>query len=246
MQNNPLKLKVAYLYPDILQSFCDESNVDVFCRRARARDIEISVHQITSHSKIQSSRYDFYYIGGSNLSCLETALESLMENRDELHTAANAGVPMLAVNCGYQLFGNTYQLHNKMKGKGLGILNVDSTISKKHFYGYVHGTCAFLKNRIIAGFENHNISTYLNQNSVPFLTLKKGKGNNPQDKTEGARNKSVIGTYLTSPLLAQNPHLCDFFIARALRIKYRYRIPLMPLCDDIEWYSHNYMLEIKQ
>lgn len=245
MQSNPLKLKIAYLYPDILEGFCDESNVDVFYKRAKARDINVSIHKITSHAKIQSSRYDFYYIGGSNTDYLEIALESLNENKNELLTAASSGVPMLAVNCGYQLFGNSYQFHNKAKGQGLALLNVDSIVSKKHFYGYIYGTCAFLKNKIIAGFENHNTATYLKQNTTPFLTLKKGKGNNLQSKTEGARNRNVIGTYISSPILAQNPHFCDFLISCALRIKYRYKIPLMPLCDDIEWYSHNYMLEMK-
>ena len=245
MQSNPLKLKVAYLYPDILQGFCDESNIETFCSRARSREIDVSVHEVMAHTKIQSSKYDFYYIGGSNIQALEYALSVLKENKDELHTAANAGVPMLAVNCGYQLFGKSYQMHNKAKIEALGILDVYSIISKKISYGSVYGTCAFMKNKIVVGFENHKMSTYLNEKVVPFLTLKKGKGNNLQDKTEGARYKQVIGTYLSSPLLAQNPHLCDFFIACALRIKYRCKIPLMPLCDDIEWYSHNFLIDGK-
>ena len=77
------------------------------------------------------------------------------------------------------------------------------------------------------------------------MILSKGRGNNGRDKTEGARFNNVIGTYITSPILAQNPHLCDFFIATALRVKYKCRVPLTPLCDDIEWYSHNFILDAK-
>ena len=93
--------------------------------------------------------------------------------------------------------------------------------------------------------DKSGILTYLSQGVGHFLTLKTGHGNNGRDKTEGARIYNTIGTYIISPLLAQNPNLCDFLIATSLRIKYKCRVPLTRLCDDIEWYSHNYILEMK-
>ena len=243
MSSNPLKLKIAYLLPDVLESFCDEANVKAFLWRANLRGIDVQIYNVLEHEKIQSTKYDFYYIGGSNSENLEKALLSLKTNKDELHIASSAGIPMLAVNCGYQLFGNFYQLHNKTRLEGLKLLDVDSIASKKPFFGPVTGICNFLKNKTIAGFENHSIKTYLRPSAAPFLTIKKGLGNNAEDKTEGARNNNVIGTYLTSALLPQNPHFCDFLIAVALRIKYKCKVPLTPLCDDIEWYSHNYIVE---
>lgn len=245
MSKNPLKLKIAYLYPDILQSFCDEENVKTFVQRAKWRDVEVSVNKVCSNEKFSASKYDFYYIGGSNAFNLEQALKQLKMNEDELKVASLSGVPMLAVNCGYQLFGNFYQLHNKVQVEGLKILDVDSIASKNHHYGNLVGVCEFLKNKTVVGFENHGILTYLKSSVAPFLTLQSGLGNNGRDKTEGARFNNVIGTYITSPILAQNPHLCDFLIATALRIKYKCRIPLTQLCDDIEWFSHSYMLDIK-
>lgn len=243
--SNTLKLKIAYLYPDILHGFSDLANVETFQTRAKWRDIDIQVNFINSNDKVQASKYDFYYIGGCNTQNLEYALYYLKQNEDEIKVACASGVPILAVNCGYLLFGNYYQLHNKNKVEGLKILDVDSIAGKSHHWGNLYGTCEFLKNKVVAGFENHGILSYLNQNAAPFLKLHSGLGNNGRDKTEGARFNNVIGTYITSPILTQNPHLCDFFIATALRIKYRCRIPLTPLCDDIEWYSHNYILDAK-
>lgn len=243
--SQPLKLKIAYLYPDILDGFCDKANVDVFVARALARDVEVQVCHICANEKFQASKFDFYYIGGSNIQNLELALKNLKQNESELICANEANVPMLAVNCGYILFGNSYQLHNKIQIQGLGILNVDSSSGKEHHWGNVTGVCEFLKNRTVVGFENHGILSYIKPGAAPFITLQKGLGNNGRDKTEGARINNVIGTYLTSPLLAQNPHLCDFLISTALRIKYKCRIPLTPLCDDIEWYSHNWALDVK-
>lgn len=243
MSKNPLRLKIAYLYPDILQNFCDRANICAFLRRAQLRDIDAGVVEIYSNDKIQSSKFDFYYIGGSNILSLDNAITHLQDNADELRVASISEVPMLAINCGYMLFGNFYQLHNQNKTEGIKILDIDTIAGKKHHWGNMYGICEFLDNKTIAGFENHGMLTYLNTGVSPFLTLRKGKGNNGEDKTEGARFNNVIGSYITSPILAQNPHLCDFFIATALRVKYKCRIPLTPLSDDIEWFSHNYIIE---
>ena len=245
MSKNTLKLKIAYLYPDILQGFSDEANVNAFAFRAYLRDINVQITRICANDKIQASKYDFYYIGGTNIQELELAMKHLSQNKDELTIASQAGVPMLAIKCGYLLFGNSYQLHNKNQIEGIKLLNVDSIAGKNHHFGNIIGTCEFLKNKTVVGFEDHGILSYLKSGVAPFLTLQKGKGNNGRDKSEGARTNNIIGSYITSPLLAQNPHLCDFLIATALRIKYKCRIPLTPLCDDIEWYSHNYIIENK-
>ena len=77
MSSNPLRLKIAYLYPDILQSFCDKANVEVFCKRAAWRDVDIQVYEINANDKISASKFDFYYIGGSNTSAMENALKYL-------------------------------------------------------------------------------------------------------------------------------------------------------------------------
>ena len=245
MQRNPLKLRIGYLYPDILQSFCDDANVETFVRRAKWRGIDAQIQTIYANDRIIASKYDFYYIGGANPMALRMVQRYIRENKEELRIASLSSIPMLAVNSGYQLFGNSYQLHNFPEQEGLGILDVDSTTSKKFFRGNIIGNCSFLKNNTIVGFENHRSTTFLKNDTQPFLTLKKGFGNNEKDKTEGAKIYNTIGTYISGPILAQNPNLCDYFIAVALRVKYKSKVPLTRLKDDIEWYSHKYILEMK-
>lgn len=245
MSRNPLRLKIAYLYPDILQSSCDRANIEVFYKRAKWRDIDVDVQEINAYDRIGSpSKYDFYYIGGSNTESMNFCLKHLKTNEEELKIATFALVPMLAVNCGYQLIGNYFQPHNKAQTEGIKILNVNSIAGKKIRYGNVVGNCNFLRRKVIVGFENHTMTTHLFENTSPFLTLQKGFGNN-KDNTEGARFNNVIGTYIVSPIFAQNPNLCDFFIAASLRIKYKCKIPLTHLYDDIEWYSHDYIQNAK-
>lgn len=245
MSKNPLKLKIAYLYPDLLQGLCDKSNVEVFQKRAQWRDILIDVSEINKNDKIQSNKFDFFYIGGSNIENLPETIKYLRQNQDEIAVASALNVPILAVNCGYQLLGNYFQLHNTMQIDGLGVLDVDTIATNYRYCSSVVGHCEFLQNKTIAGYENHSTVSYLKSGVSPFVSLSRGYGNNSKDKTEGARFNNTIGTYITSPLLAQNPHFCDFLISQALRIKYKCRVPLAPLCDDIEWYSHNDIIEMK-
>ncbi len=245
MPKNSLKLKIGYLYPDILQGFCDDANIEVLTKRAKWRDIDVQVNEICANDKITASKYDFYYIGGSNYSAINVALRYIKQNQDELKVASMSSVPMLAVNIGYQLFGNTFQLKNSKQYEGLKIINANSFPSKKYFRGIVAGKCLFLNNKTIVGFEDNRIVTVLNDETKPFIILQKGFGNNGKDKTEGARTYNTIGTFIQSPILAQNPHFCDFLIANALGVKYKCKIPITKLKDDIENYAHNYILEMK-
>ena len=245
MPKNPLKLKIGYLYPDFLQSFCDDANVEIFAKRAKWRDIDVQIQTINANDKISASRFDFYYIGGNRADALDLALPYIRQNKDELKIASMSSIPMLAVNMGYLVFGNFFQFHNCPQREGLGILDVDTITSKKLLRGNIIGTCAFLGNKTVMGFENHTTATYLREDALPFITIQKGFGNNDKDKEEGARSYNTIGTYLSGPILAQNPHFCDFLIAAALRIKYKCKIPITRLKDDIEWYSHNYILDLK-
>ena len=88
-----------------------------------------------------------------------------------------------------------------------------------------------MKKKTIVGFENHSGLTYLNAEAEPFMKVKIGNGNNGKDKSEGARNRNVFGTYLHGPLLPKNPELCDYLISLALKKKYDCDIPLLKLND---------------
>jgi len=239
MLRNPLKIKVAYLYPDLLQGFCDRANLDVFKFRALERNIEVEIEEIKNDDKINTSKYDFYYISGSNIEVLDVCSKKIKNNYTQINIAAESLIPMLAINCGYVLFGRSYQLNNSAPQNCLSIFNVNTVAAQKPIYTKIVGYCEFLnKYKEIAGFTHHYTETIPDKDTKPFLNLK-------NSKTEGARYNNVIGTYITSPILAQNPYFCDYLISKALQIRYKCAIPLTKLTDDIEWYSHNYIVESK-
>lgn len=243
MQTTSLKLKIGHILPDILHSFCAEANVGAFKFRAKARNIEIEHVLFNNFDTIK--KCDFYYIDGSNVNAFQYAIKYLKENQDIIKDMISSEVPTLAVNLGYALLSNSCQLPNCPKIKGLRIFNAETSFSKERIKCPIIGTCDFLNNETIVGYKNQIFTTFLSIEANPFLNVLKGEGNNIQDISEGIRYNNAIGTYITSPLLAQNPTLCDYLIEIALRIKYKTKIPLSNITDDVEWYCHDYMLKMK-
>ncbi|MCA9338588.1 glutamine amidotransferase, partial [Candidatus Saccharibacteria bacterium] len=59
-----------------------------------------------------------------------------------------------------------------------------------------------------------------------------GGGNNNQDKSEGARYRNVIGTYLHGSLLPKNPQIADWMLQIAITKKFGSFTP-KPIDDSI-------------
>ena len=70
----------------------------------------------------------------------------------------------------------------------------------------------------VVGYENHAGRTYLGEGVEGFgrVVSSCGRGNNDDDRVEGARYKNVVGTYSHGPLLSKNPEVADWLLARAL------------------------------
>ena len=238
MQKNSLKLRIAHLYPDLLNIYGDMGNIVALEKRLKWRGIEVETVKITSGMTIKADDYDLFFAGGGQDNQQILAANELIKNGVELIRAAQSGKPMLVICGSYQLFGKHYITLDGKKLRGISILDVTTKAGDTRFIGNVTATCDFLPIRTIVGFENHSGLTYLGEKAEPLFKIKVGNGNNGVDKTEGARFKNVFGTYLHGPILPKNPHFCDYLIELALNNKYDCKIPLMPLNDEIEYYAH--------
>ena len=61
-----------------------------------------------------------------------------------------------------------------------------------------------------------------------------------EDKSEGVLFKNSIGTYLHGPILARNPHLVDYLIAKGLRVR-----TLEKVDDFLTHAAHTASLKLK-
>jgi CobQ-like glutamine amidotransferase family enzyme len=141
----------------------------------------------------------------------------LLERGGALRKAAADGMPMLLV-CGlYQLFGREFMTNEGKTIPGIGVFDMTTTGSDTRMIGNIVVESPYGR---LVGFENHSGATILGKAQRALGKVKKGYGNEPKSKREGALNGNVIGTYLHGPILPKNPALADHLILQALQRKY--------------------------
>jgi CobQ-like glutamine amidotransferase family enzyme len=222
------KLRLSWLYPDLMNIYADRGNIAVLRARCEWRGIGFEWSSSSLGEWLDPDSADFFYMGGGQDRDQAAVAEDMVATkRDALHTAQERDAVILAVCGGYQLLGSSYQLgHEKLPGVELVDLHTVREAGPR-----LIGNCAIENDlgggdRVIAGFENHGGRTYLGENEQPLGKVLHGFGNNGRDGYEGVRRGNTIGTYLHGPLLPKNIWLADRLIELALGIE------LEPLADD--------------
>ncbi|GGI97676.1 glutamine amidotransferase [Alicyclobacillus cellulosilyticus] len=226
-------IRIAHLFPDLLNLYADKGNILTLRRRLAWRGIPVEVEQVRRDDPLHLSRYHLVLLGGG--SDREQALvgEVLRKQRAEWASAVASGLPLLAICGGYQLLGEYYETAEGLKVPGLGLLDMRTTAGSTRLIGNIaieSPECG----RIV-GFENHAGRT--EHRHLPLGTVLHGHGNNGQDGKEGVRYQNVIGTYIHGPLLPKNPRLADFVLQLALAYAGA-PAELSPLDDALELLAH--------
>lgn len=230
-------LRIAHLYPDLLNLYADKGNIQTLTRRCEWRGIDVEVEYVTQNSKVTLSTYHLVLLGGGSDREQVLVGESLSRNREDWVQAVDAGLPLLAVCGGYQLLGDFYELPDKTRVQGLGLLDLHTVADHPRLIGNIaieSPECG-----LIVGFENHGGRT--THRHAPLGSVLSGNGNNGVDKQEGVRYKNIVGTYIHGPLLPKNPRLADFVIQTALDYA-EIPVVLEPLDDAFEQSAHSAFL----
>ena len=229
------KLKLGHLYPLQLNLYGDIGNVIALKKRCEWRDIELEIDNINLGDNI--TEHDIYFIGGGqDRQQVEVSIE-LQKYKSFLHEEMNNDSVFLGICGGYQLFGEYYQPHNADRLNGIELLDAYTVAGHNRFIGNVTVKTNFVEPNTLVGFENHSGLTYLRGETKPLGEVVIGRGNNGEDRTEGAKYKNVFGTYLHGSFLPKNPHFTDYLISLALIKKYG-EAELTPLDDKIEFDAH--------
>ena len=231
------KLKIGWLYPELMSIYGDRGNIIALEKRCNWRGIETEVIRLElGFSEAKLNECDILLMGGAQDKQQETVAKDLFKKADVLKSLIEHGVPGLYICGAYQFLGNYYEEANGEKIKGLGIFDLytkNPGEGSKRLTGNIAFECSTLKSRLI-GFENHGGRTYLGKNIKPFGKIIRGYGNNGEDNTEGALYKNSFGTYSHGPILPKNPKLTDYLIEEALKLKYNKEIKLKNLEDLLE------------
>jgi len=218
------RLRLVWVYPDLLSTYGDRGNLLVLLRRALLRDLEAETVEVKSDERVPDDG-DIYLLGGG-----EDLPQILAANRlradGGLQSAAARGAVVFAVCAGYQLLGREFGGVEGEPVAGLDILDVTSGRGERRGVGeIVADVDPGLGVAPLTGFENHQGVTRIGPGARPLARVITGVGNG--DGTEGAYAGNVLGTYLHGPALARNPGLADLLLSWAAG-------PLEPLPAEAE------------
>ncbi len=206
------KLRLVWVYPDLLSTYGDRGNLLVLCRRARLRGIEVESTRVNSDERVPEQG-DIYLLGGGEDLPQILAARRLAADGG-LAAAASRGSVVFAVCAGYQVIGHRFGGVEGDPVDGLGLLDISSGRGVQRGVGeLVADADPALGVPRLTGFENHQGVTTIGPGARPLARLSQGVGNG--DGTEGAYAGTVLGTYMHGPALARNPGLADLLLTWA-------------------------------
>jgi lipid II isoglutaminyl synthase (glutamine-hydrolysing) len=203
------RVRLVWVYPDLLSTYGDRGNLLVLERRTRLRGIAAEPVFVNSDQPVPRDG-DIYLLGGGEDLPQVLAARRLRADGG-LAEAADRGAVVFAVCAGYQLLGHEFGGADGEPTAGLGILDIRSNRGEQRAVGEIVAEVdPVLGIPELTGFENHQGVTRLGPHAIPLANVSTGIGNG--DGTEGAHAGRVLGTYLHGPALVRNPALADLLL----------------------------------
>jgi hypothetical protein len=222
----------------------DRGNILCLRRRCEARDIELALEELDLGDPLDPAAYDLIFMGGGQDREQRRIAEDLAVGKGEgLREAAEAGVAMLAVCGGYQLFGRYYRPAAGEELPGAAVFDAWTVHPGEGTRRCIGDVAARWEGGTLVGFENHGGRTYLGAGARPLASVERGFGNNGEDGGEGAVYRNAYGTYLHGSLLPKNPRFTDHLLRLALGRRYG-DVELSPLDDGVEEAAHAAALRV--
>jgi len=241
-----MNLNILCLYPNIMDLYGDNGNIEILKYRAKQRNIEINIDTYTiGDEEPNFYEYDIVFLGGGSDKEQKVVAKDIMKFKTQIERSINLGVFYLLICGGFQLFGKYYKDSNNNTIEGLNIFEYyteASTDKKERCIGNIVIESVFNGQKVeLLGFENHGGQTY--NVDEPFGRVIYGNGNTFKNEYEGFMMENIIGTYLHGPLLSKNPELADYILKYCLERKYKKKINLKKINDEFECQAKKEMLD---
>jgi CobQ-like glutamine amidotransferase family enzyme len=236
-----LTLRVAHLYPRLMNIYGDRGNIMCLRHRCVSRGIGFELTELGLRDRLDPLAHDLIFAGGAQDREQRGVVDDLLATKaDAVREAVEADVALLAVCGAYQLFGRFYREASGAELPGAGIFDLHTEHPGSNARRLIGNIVAEWQPsplvgegrpveaspwrqagergiQTIVGFENHGGRTRLGPGVRPLARVRRGFGNNGEDGTEGAVYRNAIGTYIHGSLLPKNPALADHVIRTALR-----------------------------
>jgi CobQ-like glutamine amidotransferase family enzyme len=239
-------LRIAHLYPSLLNVAGDGGNLIAIQRRAQWRGIPVEIVAVEKDETPDFRKFDIVLFHGGQDVEMAVVAADFVRKTPSMREAVAEGVVVFAVCAGLQLLGHRYISNAGEVMPGAGILDLETRGGPQRFMQ--HAACEVTIDGVtetVVGFENHSGLTELGPGCEAFGRVIAGAGNNGRDGLEGARLGNVFATYLHGPCLPKNPWLTDQLVriavgrAEGLRPA---RVILATLDDGLEKRAHEVAL----
>ena len=196
MNASASRLRIAHLYPRLMNIYGDRGNILCLTRRCRARGIDVEVTELGLVERLDPKAHDLIFIGGAQDREQRRVAEDLrMVKGEALREAVESGVVALAVCGGYQLFGKLYRESSGAELQGLGLFDLWTEHPGPDAERLVGNVVAELepdngwRGGTLVGFENHGGRTHLGPQAQPLARVRSGAETAP--KARGTRTPSA-------------------------------------------------------
>jgi len=240
-----MRLRLVHLYGELMNLYGDRGNIIALARRCAWRGLDLEVNEVSVGERVDPATSDIFFFGGGQDREQETVSRDLAAgNGDAIREAVEGGTALLAVCGGYQLLGRFFRTAEGVEIAGAGLFDAYTIAGNARMVGnlLVEGDLGG-ERQMLVGFENHSGRTYIGEGAMALGRVIVGNGNNGEDRLEGVRYKTAIGTYLHGPALPKNPWLTDWLILAALRRRFGDGATLEPLADNCEMAAHSAVTE---
>ena len=221
-------LRIAHLYPELLNLYGDSGNILVLRKRMEWRGIRCEVQEVHLDDHPSFADVDIAFIGGGSDREQRIVCDRLLSVRNELAAFVEDGGVLGAVCGGYQLLGHSYLMGDE-EVRGLSLVDLYTDRGSPRLIGNI-AVQSRISAQPVVGYENHGGRTHLGSGVEPMGRVLHGHGNDGVSGEEGCLYKNVVGTYVHGPLLPKNPGVADYLIARAM--ERRYATPELESLDD--------------
>ncbi|HQZ14781.1 MAG TPA: glutamine amidotransferase [Acidimicrobiia bacterium] len=216
-----MSVSIAIIYQDLLGTYGDRGNALALAYRAGLQNIDSEIVQVGPGDKIPKS-CDIYLLGGGEDNAQTLATSLLLENKKTFENAIEKSL-LVAICAGFQILGKQFPISDGKFHQGLDMIDATTQPGSPRIIGEVLTQSVIPEVGLLTGFENHGGRTILSNNANAFGTVISGMGNGIDTNSkfvDGYFSESIICSYLHGPLLARNPKLCDYILAKATNVNF--------------------------
>jgi len=203
-------MKIELLFPELSTVYGDAGNA-LYLKKT-CKDAQFIETHLQDKPHFVSGNVDMIYLGSMTEKSQIFAINALKPYVSRIKELIENGVVFLCTGNSMELFGE-YIAEDDKKVEALGVFPFNSKRSSEYF----RHNSMFLgdfEDIEVVGCRSQFAYIY-SKCDTPFMKVKGGIGNNPDDKFEGIHYKNFFATYVLGPLLPLNPKLTKHILSSA-------------------------------